>query len=93
MVKAYSVGDRVEISEGYHWAKGALATVAEPPDPVLNMVDGWHGVWREVTAVKGVLTFFWVEFDEPQIDADGDGPYAGAEIDSDYLVSAARPSS
>ena len=57
------------------------------------MADGWHGVWRHVNSLKGLLTFYWVVFDQPQIDADGDGPYGGAEIDSAYLVSADRPSS
>jgi hypothetical protein len=38
-----------------------------------------------VRGVDRVLTFYWVNFDEPQRDADGDGPYAGGEIDEDYL--------
>ncbi|HEY8223627.1 MAG TPA: hypothetical protein VIG25_00025 [Pyrinomonadaceae bacterium] len=34
---------------------------------------------------EGPLRFYWVEFDEPQRDAEGDGPYFGAEIDSTFL--------
>lgn len=30
--------------------------------------------------VAGPKLFYWVDFDAPQIDADGDGPYAGGEI-------------
>jgi len=50
------------------------------------MSDGWHGPYREVASLKGVLIFHWVEFDHPHRDADGDGPYLEAEIDSDYLL-------
>ena len=87
-MRVFSIGDRVKISDSYHWAPGVLATVAEPPTPVANLADGWHGPWRQVTSLRGPLTFYWVQFDVPQIDADGDGPYAGAEIDADYLASA-----
>ena len=86
MAKEFLIGDRVEVSMNYHWAKGQLATIAEPPTPVVDMVDGWQGPWRIVEGVKGPLKFYWVEFDEPQRDADGDGPYFGAEIDSEYLT-------
>jgi hypothetical protein len=29
--------------------------------------------------------FYYVEFDVPQMDADGDGPYRRAEIDGRFL--------
>lgn len=86
----YSEGERVSVSKEYHWAKGATGTVAEPPSPVAALVTGdeaWSGCHRVVQAVKGRLDFYWVEFDEPQVDADGDGPYASAEIDAKYLES------
>lgn len=44
--------------------------------------DGWH---RFVKGVRGPIEFFWVAFDEPQIDADGDGPYQGGEIQADMI--------
>jgi hypothetical protein len=40
---------------------------------------------RVVPGVKGPLEFYWVVFDEPQFDADGDGPYGSAEIQAEYL--------
>jgi len=86
MAKEFLIGDRVRISENHHWAKRALAIVAEPPAAVAEMVNGWEGAWRTVEAVKGPLRFYWVEFEQPQRDADGDGPYGGAEIDSEYLL-------
>ncbi len=35
---------------------------------------------------SGLRRFYWVVFDEPKIDADGDGPYAEAEILDIYLA-------
>lgn len=85
MDKDFVIGDRVCISEQYHWAQGISGTIAEPPDAVVSMVNDWQGPWRIVEALRGPLRFYWVEFDEPQTDADGDGPYFGAEIDSAFL--------
>jgi hypothetical protein len=33
-----------------------------------------------------MLSFYSVKFDQSQIDNDGDGPYAEAEMDSKYLI-------
>jgi hypothetical protein len=35
--------------------------------------------------LKGILLFYWVKFVEPQTDADGDGRYQEAEIDSNFI--------
>lgn len=51
------------------------------------MLDGWSGCSKEEKSLQGLLTFFWVDFDEPQIDADGDGPYFAGAIDSRFLIS------
>jgi hypothetical protein len=85
MDKEFVIGDRIRISTQYHWAQGVTGTIKEPPEPVNRMVEGWQGPWRIVEALKGPLRFYWVEFDEPQRDAEGDGPYFGAEIDSAFL--------
>jgi len=85
MDKEFVTGDRVRISEQYHWARGATGTIAMPPEAVVSMGNGWQGPWRIVEALRGPLRFYWVEFDKPQRDTDGDGPYFGAEIDSAFL--------
>ncbi|MGI8848818.1 MAG: hypothetical protein ACR2HT_01460 [Pyrinomonadaceae bacterium] len=85
MKENLSVESRIEISENYHWAKNAVGVVTQPPDYIVEMSDGWRGNIREVESLRGILSFYWVKFDEPQLDADGDGPYHEAEIDSDYL--------
>lgn len=86
MNNTFSIGSRVSISENYHWAKNAIGTISKPPEVVQEMSDGWKGNVREVKSLKGVLLFYWVKFDEPQIDADGDGPYQEAEIDSNFII-------
>ena len=86
MTKPFSAGNRIQISHEYHWAKGALGTVMEPPGYVVNFADGWDGLQRNVTSLKGMLVFYWIRFDTAQMDSDGDGPYAEAEIDSEYLI-------
>lgn len=78
-------GDRVRVSATYHWARGATGTVRLPPPPVAGQAGDWRGQVRRVQGAKGVLTFYWVQFDEAQRDADGDGPYRGGEIDGAYL--------
>jgi hypothetical protein len=35
--------------------------------------------------LKGLVPFYWIEFDVPQHDADGDGPYQAGEIEVTYL--------
>ena len=84
----YSVGDRVRISLQYHWAKGAKGTIQPPPEFVQDLVadcDPWEGNCRVVKGRERLITFYWVEFDEPYRDADGDGPYAAGEIDAEAL--------
>jgi hypothetical protein len=85
MDKSFSVGNIVKVSENYHWAKNAIGEIKQPPNYIVEMSDGWKGYVREVKSLKGMLLFYWVEFRESQIDADGDGPYHEAEIDSAYL--------
>jgi len=89
----FSVGDQVKVSDGYSWARGALGTVVQPPDAVVEMSGGWHGPYREVASLRGMLIFYWVEFEHPHRDADGDGPYSEAEIESDYLLPAREQAS
>lgn len=85
----FEIGDKVRISDEYHWARGATGSVEPPPESAKALAadggepwDGWH---RFVIGVQGGIEFFWVVFDEPQIDADGDGPYQGGEIHADMM--------
>jgi hypothetical protein len=84
--KTFSVGDRVVIAADFYWAKGALGTVSEPPPEVIAISGPWDGLTRIQTTALGPETVYWVWFDEPQRDADGDGPYRGGSIDVNALT-------
>src|SRR5688500_11602429 len=73
-------GQVVAISRTHHWAKGALGTVGQPPRAVRELAGDWQGCVRNVRTVQETMPYYWVNFDEPQLDADGDGPYAAGEI-------------
>jgi hypothetical protein len=79
----FSVGDRVRISEAYHWAQGATGTIVKHLWPDLPSGQSF----REVSSLEGLLRFYWVEFDEPHEDGERDGcRYSSGEIDERYLV-------
>ena len=80
-----NAGARVVVSADYHWAQNTAGTVTRPPYGVRNLTGDWQGVYRYVRAVKGPLLFYWVQFDTPQPDTEGDGPYFGGEIESEFL--------
>ena len=87
MLRRFVVGDRVVVSPDFHWAQGAAGTIGEPPAEVTAISGRWEGgLTRQVKTTSGDATFYWVWFDQPQRDADGDGPYGGAEIQESALT-------
>ena len=80
-------GDRVLISEDFFWAKGALGTVRVPPPEVLSISGPWDGgLTRIERSALGEAVVYWVEFDEAQRDAHGDGPYRAGCIHENSLT-------
>jgi hypothetical protein len=76
-----SAGDKVRISQDFFWAKGATGWIAAPPSAVTALSGPWEGgLTRQEVSALGTNTVYWVWFDEPQYDADGDGPYRGGQI-------------
>jgi hypothetical protein len=77
----FSAGDRIQVSIDFFWAKGATGVISAPPVEVTGISGPWDGglTQQEVSAL-GTNTVYWVWFDEPQHDADGDGPYRGGSI-------------
>jgi hypothetical protein len=75
-------GDRVRVLESYHWAQGATGVVLPHFGDESDTADG---VTSFVRTVEGPKEQVWVEFDEPQIDTEGDGPYAAAVIQISFL--------
>jgi hypothetical protein len=77
----FSAGDRVQVSDDFFWAKGAKGTISSPPDAVTAIGGGWDGgLTRLEVSALGTNIVYWVWFDEPQHDADGDGPFRGGQI-------------
>jgi hypothetical protein len=81
MGKWLSAGDRVRVSGAFFWANGATGRISVPPDAVTAISGPWEGgLTTQEKSALGVNTVYWVWFDEPQFDADGDGPYRGGQI-------------
>jgi hypothetical protein len=77
----FSINDRVRIAEEFFWAKGATGTITEPPPEVVGISGPWdNNLTRQERSALGIHTVYWVWFDVPQFDADGDGPYRGGSI-------------
>jgi len=77
----FSAGDRIRVSDDFFWARAAIGTVSVPPDAVVAISGPWdEGLTRQERSALGTNTVYWVWFDEPQHDADGEGPYRGGQI-------------
>jgi hypothetical protein len=57
------------------WPDEPLGTNGEPLDAARTLVQ----------TVNGPMANYWVVFDEPQIDPDGDGPYVASEVLGLYI--------
>ncbi len=81
MATKFSLGDRIRVSTDFFWAKGATGTISDPPPEVTSIGGPWaSGLTRIERSALGENTVYWVWFDDPQLDADGDGPYRGGCI-------------
>jgi len=91
MSKKFSPGDRVLVSDDFFWAKGATGTISAPPAEVTSVNGPWDGgLTRIERSALGEAIVYWVWFDEPQRDAEGEGPYKGGCIHENALTSIAR---
>lgn len=83
----YSAGDKVRVSDEFFWARSATGTVSPPPSAVLALSGPWdEDLTPQEKSALGVHTVYWIWFDEPQFDADGDGPYRGGQIWETALI-------
>ena len=85
----YAKGDRVRVVPNWNWEQACTGQIAEPPAGVVELTeedgDAWNGCRRTVQSLKGPIEFYWVVFDQPQRDGDGDGPYLAGEVEEEYL--------
>jgi hypothetical protein len=84
----FKLGDRVHIEGHWNFPNGCTGTVSRPPKSVdKHMPDKklWRGARRTVKGKKGSIVFYWVKFDFPQTDSDGDGPYSEGEIEAEFI--------
>ena len=84
----FRIGDKVFVKGHWNFPNDCAGTIKKPPDIVVNLnadKNPWQGIHRFVKGKKGVIEFYWVKFDEPQMDGDGDGPYPEAEIEAECL--------
>jgi len=88
-MKDLKPGDRVKIKGHWNWPNDCIGVIAEPPEFACQLVadqEPWQGFSRVVKGRKGPITFFWVTFEESQLDGDGDGPYTGGEVEADQIT-------
>ena len=72
----WEVGTRVRVRQDPRFGPGPW-----PSEPTGCIV----GPPQLVQGRKGPLITYWVEFDTPQLDADGDGPYSKSQVLEEYL--------
>jgi len=70
------MGTRVRVRRDPEFGPGPW-----PAEPLGRIV----GTPQDVLGRDGVLATYWIEFDEPQFDADGDGPYTSSQVLERYL--------
>ena len=80
-------GDRVQVVRNWNWPQSCTGRIAAPPHMPgdLEAAVTWLGCRRVVQSRRGPIELYWVSFDTPQMDGDGDGPYLAGEVETEYL--------
>jgi hypothetical protein len=83
----------VRVSDDFFWAEVPRGRISAPPDAVTSLSGTWDGgPSRQEVSALGTRTVYWVWLDEPQFDADGDGPYSGGQVwESALTLQTERP--
>lgn len=80
-------GDRVKVKQDQQFPPGPFPS---EPCGTVRFYPGSKSSYREMAGANGTIEFYWVVFDQPALDADGDGPYEAAKVLSKYLESIAQ---
>lgn len=79
----FAVGLRVKVHQDPDYGPGPWP--AEPFGRIVAHPDG--APYQSVETRTGPQRMWWVLFDEPQYDADGDGPYTQSQVSERYSAS------
>jgi hypothetical protein len=82
----FVMGDKVAVRPNCGWPDLPTGRIVPVPEAVKSISKGWNVYSRRHYARGQYRRSYWVEFDIPQFDADGDGPSPGAEIDERSLM-------
>ncbi len=72
----------------WNFLNDCKGTISYPPEYAVRLVADQHpgeGIHRFVQGRKARIEFFWVKFDEPQMNGDGGGPYLEGEVEAEYI--------
>ena len=80
----FQAGERVRVRRDQEHGPGPWP--AEPMGTIANHPLATQGApWVITQTVSGPRRTYWIVFDEPQFDTDGDGPYGRSEVLDKYL--------
>ena len=84
----YAIGTRVRVRrDPIHgpgpWPSEPTGTIIEAPKHLPHDLAGTP--FTLATTLQGPEVQYWVAFDEGQFDAEGDGPYNGSQVLSQYI--------
>jgi hypothetical protein len=80
----YRAGERVRVRRDQEHGPGPWP--AEPTGIAVAHPASADGTpWVMTQTVSGPRRSYWIVFDDPQFDADGDGPYGSSEVLEKYL--------
>ena len=81
----FRAGDRVRVRRDPEHGPGPWP--AEPAGVVARHPGSHEGdPWVLTKTMSGHRRTYWIVFDDPQSDVDGDGPYVESEVLDKYLV-------
>lgn len=87
-LKPFAVATPVRVRRDPHYGPGPW------PDKPIGTITGLPidgAAFKSVATLRGPQRHYWIVFDEPQRDGDGDGPYAAAEVEEEYIEALREP--
>ncbi|MGH1375180.1 MAG: hypothetical protein ACRBCK_02430 [Alphaproteobacteria bacterium] len=67
----FQIGDKVIVSKDGGWKNDCSGVICSAPEPI--------------DTLKGPENFYWVRFDQPEQDVNGDDEYIKAQVLSCYI--------